>query len=112
MFFDVDLDGWKDLFVSNGIRRDFQYKDILIDMQKEGLSPNQVKPMNIIERFPVQKLNNYLFHNQGDLTFTDQSDTWGVDFEGFSTGAAYGDLDLDGDLDLVLNNIDDAASPF
>ena len=112
LFFDVDRDGWKDLFVSNGIRKDFQYKDILIDLQKEGKSPQQVSPMNIIERFPVQKLNNYFYQNQRDLSFSDQSDSWGVDFAGFSTGAAYGDLDLDGDLDLVLNNIDEQASLF
>ena len=112
LFFDVDRDGWKDLFVSNGIRRDFQYKDILLDLQKTGRSPNQVSPMNLIERFPVQELNNYFFRNEGNLSYSNQSDTWGVNFEGFSTGASYGDLDLDGDLDLVLNNIDRPASLF
>ncbi|MDH3652205.1 MAG: VCBS repeat-containing protein, partial [Saprospiraceae bacterium] len=52
------------------------------------------------------------YKNQGDLRFTDQSDIWGIDFEGFSTGAAYADLDNDGDLDIVLNNLDDVASIY
>ncbi len=112
LFLDVDNDGWKDLFVSNGIRRDIQFKDVFTDLQKQGVAPNQISPLNIIEHFPVQKLRNYLFQNNRDLTFKDQSMNWGVDFAGFSTGAAYGDLDLDGDLDLILNNIDDVASVY
>ncbi|MGD1893252.1 MAG: VCBS repeat-containing protein [Cyclobacteriaceae bacterium] len=112
LFLDVDNDGWKDLFVSNGIRRDIQYKDILLDLQKKGVDPRQASVMNVIENFPVQKLKNYSFRNNRDLTFSDQTETWGIDMAGFSTGAAYGDLDRDGDLDLVLNNIDDRASIY
>ena len=112
LFFDADNDGWKDLFVSNGIRRDIQYKDVMIELEKKGLAPSQAKPMNIIESFPVHKMKNYLYQNRKDLTFLDQTDAWGLDFAGFSTGAAYADLDKDGDLDLILNNIDDPASVF
>ncbi|MEM8965962.1 MAG: VCBS repeat-containing protein, partial [Bacteroidota bacterium] len=112
LFLDMDNDGWKDLFVSNGIRRDIQYKDILLDLQKKGIDPRQASVMNIIENFPVQKLKNYSFRNSRDLTFSNQTDTWGIDIMGFSTGAAYGDLDQDGDIDIVLNNIDDLASIY
>lgn len=112
LFFDADNDGWKDLFVSNGIRRDIQYKDAMLDLERKGIAQNQMNHTKIIDNFPVQKLTNYLYQNQGDLTFLDQTENWGMDFAGFSTGASYADLDRDGDLDLILNNIDDPASIF
>ncbi|MEM9829231.1 MAG: VCBS repeat-containing protein [Bacteroidota bacterium] len=112
LFLDMDNDGWKDLFVSNGIRRDIQYKDILLDLQKKGVDPRQTSVINVIKSFPVQKLKNYSFRNNRNLTFSNQTDAWGIDMEGFSTGAAYSDLDRDGDLDIVLNNIDDLASIY
>lgn len=112
LFFDMDNDGWKDLFVSNGIRRDIQYKDVLTDLQKTSPNLQQISTMDIVNSFPVERLKNYSFQNNRDLRFIDQSDLWGIDFKGFSTGAAYGDLDQDGDLDLVLNNLDDVASIY
>jgi len=112
LFFDMDNNGLKDLFVSNGIRRDIQYKDILLEMKKDGLDPSKAEPMDFIERFPVQRQRNYTFQNSGELDFVDMSDSWGVDFKGFSTGSAYADFDKDGDLDLVLNNLDDKAKIY
>ena len=112
LFFDMDNDGWKDLFVGNGIRRDIQYKDILYDLGKKVIDPETTKAMDLIDKFPVAKLKNFTFRNEGSLRFSNQSDLWGIDLEGFSTGSAYADLDRDGDLDLVLNNVDDLASIY
>lgn len=112
LFFDMDNDGWKDLFVSNGIRRDIQYKDILTEVGQKIGGTRPPAAMDLIEHFPVERLSNYTFKNERNLTFSNQSQNWGIDFEGFSTGAAYADLDMDGDLDLVLNNLDDLASIY
>ncbi len=111
LFFDMDNDGWKDLFVSNGIRRDIQYKDIQTDMQKKSTT-TRLSSIDVIENFPVNKIKNYSYKNVGGITFQDQSDSWGIDFKGFTTGASFGDLDLDGDLDLVLNNLNGEASIY
>ncbi|MEM9719814.1 MAG: VCBS repeat-containing protein [Bacteroidota bacterium] len=112
LFFDMDNDGWKDLFIGNGIRRDIQYKDILNDLGQKVYDPQTTQTMDLIDKFPVAKLKNYTFRNEGNLRFSNQSDRWGIDLEGFSTGSAYADLDRDGDLDLVLNNVDDLASIY
>ena len=112
LFFDMDNDGWKDLFISNGIRRDIQYKDILNEIRLKVTDNHKPRTMDLIQHFPVEKLKNYSFRNTGEFTFTDQTEIWGINMSGFSTGAAYADLDLDGDLDLILNNIDEKASIF
>ncbi|MFT7161196.1 MAG: hypothetical protein ACI9GZ_002376 [Bacteroidia bacterium] len=112
LFMDMDNDGWKDLFVSNGIRRDIQYKDIQFDIQSQNTNPAKLTALDVIQKFPIYKNKNYTFKNKGDLSFNDESKTWGIDFEGFTTGVAYGDLDKDGDLDLVFNNIDDEANIY
>lgn len=109
LFFDMDNDGWKDLFVSNGIRRDIQYKDILKEVGQKVSNARPPNSMDLIQNFPVERLRNYTFQNKAGFSFKDNSPNWGLDFKGFSTGAAYSDLDLDGDLDLVLNNLDDPA---
>ncbi len=111
LFADFDNDGWKDLFISNGIRRDIQYKDIQLELEKKGLDPRE-NILHLVYNFPVKKLRNYVFKNDHPLVFSDKSMQWGIDHEGFSTGASFADLDLDGDLDLVLNNIDDKASVY
>ncbi|MGB3588281.1 MAG: CRTAC1 family protein, partial [Tunicatimonas sp.] len=110
LLFDMDNDGWKDLFVTNGIRRDIQNKDAWTQIQEQ-----QDKNLSFLEvqaHFPVARLPNYTFHNNHRLGFTDVSAQWGMDFSGFTNGAAYADLDQDGDLDLVLNNLDDLAIAY
>ena len=123
---DFDNNGFKDLFVTNGIKRDVRNTDALkqIDLYLNKISkkyPSIDSKSNIQELrkvisidsmlsfFPIQKLPNYVFKNKGDLEFEKSSDLWGLNQNSFSSGAAYGDLDNDGDLDLVVNNVDDQA---
>ena len=107
LLFDMDNDGWKDLFISNGIRRDIQNKDVWTTINDHRHQQKTFLQMQ--EYFPVARLQNYTFCNNQQLGFTNVSSTAGIDFKGFSNGAAYADLDSDGDLDLVINNLDDPA---
>jgi len=109
LLFDMDNDGWKDLFISNGIRRDIQNKDAWRTINNHLHRREKKTFMEMQGYFPEVKLQNYTFHNNHQLGFTDVSATAGIDFKGFSNGAAYADLDNDGDLDLVINNLDDPA---
>ena len=106
---DLDNDGWKDLFISNGFRKDITDLDFIetINLQntfgtKETKHMNQVYAMAAL---PDVKLPNYAFRNKGDLTFENKSKDWGLDVPSFSNGTIIADLDNDGDLDIVLNNI-------
>lgn len=114
-FADFDLDGNKDLFVSNGIYKrsnDLDYVNFMSSdsiqqlIRMEDVGERELK---YTEMMPQLKISNYLFTNNGDSTFTDRSAAWGFDTPSYSQGAAYADLDNDGDLDLVVNNIEDEA---
>ena len=119
LFGDVDNDGCKDLLITNGFRREHSNKDYGYVMEKKTKATQdadiQVKKqvmIELIENMSEGKLSNYIFRNQGDLTFVDRSEEWGLGMETFSNGAAMADLDNDGDLDLVINNIDQPAMIF
>ena len=114
---DYDQDGYKDLFVSNGIYRrsnDLDYINFISDntIQAKLEGKMDVKDLDLIEKMPRVKVPNYAFRNNGDLTFTDKSKEWGLKIDSYSNGSAYADLDNDGDLDLVVNNIEDSAFIF
>ena len=104
---DFDNDGHKDVFISNGIVKDYTNQDFrneLREINKKGIAM-QLK--DVLDMLPAQKLNNYIFKNNGDLTFTKVTKEWGLEDPSFSNGAAYADFDNDGDLDIIVNNVND-----
>ncbi|WP_375446939.1 VCBS repeat-containing protein [uncultured Fibrella sp.] len=114
LFSDLDNDGLKDLYITNGIAR----RPIDLDFFKYIASPTVQASLrnglagqrqSLIEKMPVVEVPNFAYQNGGDLTFDNKAKAWGLDQKGFSNGAAYADLDNDGDLDLVVNNINKPA---
>ena len=124
---DFDNDGWKDLHITNGLLRDIRNNDASKEFPKYLESklfqyiqrtPNPPADISVwdvvdikkaLEIVPSEKLTNYAYRNNGDLTFSKVMQDWGMDQKSFSGGSAYADLDNDGDLDLVVNNINDLA---
>jgi enediyne biosynthesis protein E4 len=115
LWFDFDNDGLKDLFISNGIPRRMNDIDFINfisnqEIQEKMRSPNkEQKDLDLIDRSPQIKIPNRFFKNSGDMQFTDLGNEIGNDKSTFSNGAVYADFDNDGDLDVVVNNIDEPA---
>lgn len=111
LFADYDNDGWKDLFVTNGYTRDFTNMDFVKYMgdflKDKRLMRKDI--YNLVQQMPSSQVKSYLFKNNGDLTFSNTSTAWGITQSSNSNGAVYADLDNDGDLDLVTNNINQPA---
>lgn len=107
---DLDNDGFKDIFVANGIFKDLTDQDYLQffsnrDMAMSVITGNKVDYRKLIDAIPSVKISNYAFKNLGNNHFQNFASSWGLDEPSFSNGSAYGDLDNDGDLDLVVNNV-------
>ncbi len=103
-FADLDNDGRTDLFITNGNIRNFMDADLL---EKQKVASSLAARIRVYRNAPKLEERNLAFRNEGDLNFTDVSKTWGLDHLGVSFGASYCDLDRDGDLDIVVNNLED-----
>ncbi|GAB3890694.1 VCBS repeat-containing protein [Larkinella knui] len=110
---DYDNDGRRDLYITNGYRRDVTDRDFIQFTEEfSGFGTAEFqkdKREELIQKVPEVKVPNYAYQNAGDLTFTDVSKAWGLADLSYSNGAAYADLDGDGDLDLVVNTVDSEA---
>ncbi len=111
---DFDLDGFNDVFVTNGVYRDVIDRDannrILQNLRSNPRKPSDKDFLEFTKMLPQQKLTNFFFRNEGDLIFENVSYEWADSIPGYSNGAVYADLDNDGDLDVVVNNINDPAT--
>ena len=107
LFADFDNDGFRDLLIVNGFPKDVIDKDF---SDFRNTASRLVSKERLLAAIPEIKLPNFIFKNLGDLKFEDYSNKWGMNFPTYTNGAAYGDLDNDGDLDLVFNNINGEAT--
>ncbi|MCW5912137.1 MAG: VCBS repeat-containing protein, partial [Cyclobacteriaceae bacterium] len=117
LIFDMDNDGLKDIFVANGIYQDLTNQDYLQyisneEVVKSIISDKGVDYKKLVDLIPSNPVANYAFKNTGNLTFKNVAQEWGLGEPNFSNGSAYGDLDNDGDLDLVVNQVNSTASVY
>ena len=111
---DFDNDGWKDIYITNGIlgaTNDMDYINFISDaqIQKQLDQDKNTGALNFIHKIPTKKVSNYFYKNNRDLTFKDVSKEWIKAEKTYSNGAVYADFDNDGDLDIVVNNVNDYA---
>jgi hypothetical protein len=109
MVTDFDNDGLRDIIITNGFPRDITDQDFIA--YRASMSSIMTRMM-LLDSIPSVKIKNFAYKNKGDLKFDDVTEAWGITQPSFSNGAAYADLDNDGDLDYIVNNINDSASVF
>nr|WP_242923232.1 VCBS repeat-containing protein [Pontibacter liquoris] len=104
---DFDNDGLRDVIITNGFPKDLT--DLDFRVYRNGPAGAVGGNAFLVDSMPTVKISNYAYKNKGDVSFSDETKNWGLDIPSFSNGAAYADLDNDGDLDFVVNNINDSA---
>ncbi len=123
VFADLDNDGYQDLLVTNGLYRDMRNNDFNIfrknfmeeklkEAEAKGLKNMTINALDLLQKAPSKPILNFIYKNNGDLSFSEKVDEWGFDYAGFSHGAIYADFDNDGDLDIAINNLNDEALIF
>ncbi|MHB8521779.1 MAG: VCBS repeat-containing protein [Limisphaerales bacterium] len=114
IFLDVDLDGFEDILIVNGQLRDYQNMDAgrRIEAAQAGKPLSRDEMFRLMQTVPNLASPTLLFRNRGDLTFEEVGHSWGFDFNGISQGTALADLDNDGDLDVIVNNLNAPAGIF
>ncbi len=116
LFADFDNDGWKDLLITNGFRKDVTNLDYINDISKRSQFGKEESRrqyfVDAMDKLPDVKLPNYIFRNDGNLGFSDNSKKWGLIHPTFTNGTACADLDNDGDLDIIFNNIDQEVTLY
>ncbi|MBX2916934.1 MAG: VCBS repeat-containing protein [Cyclobacteriaceae bacterium] len=117
LLFDADNDGLRDVIIANGIYKDLLDRDYLSysgnnEAMKELLKDRETGILRLIDLMPTSQFTNYAFRNKGNLNFENVSNLWGFSRQMYSSGAAYGDLDNDGDIDLIFNNINSPATIY
>ena len=116
LFFDGNNDGKKDLFITNGYYRDYTNRDFLKYKGdyyfKQAVAREQADTLHLVTSMTSTPIHNYFFENQGNLAFQELSQSAGFGEKNFSAGAAFADLDNDGDLDLIVNNLNQTADIF
>lgn len=111
LFSDLDNDGWKDIMISNGTRRDINNRDYFKKL-KTKMHFNKNLLAEDVMKIPSEKISNYIYKNNSDYTFANVTNEWGIINKTFSNGAVYADLNNDGNLDMIVNNIDEEASIY
>jgi enediyne biosynthesis protein E4 len=106
LLMDADLDGFKDMMTTNGLPKDITDLDFIAYREQH----DSATVADLMQQLPPVFISNYIYRNNGDITFTDVTKNWGWDFPTYSTGMAYADLDRDGDMDVVINNTNMAAT--
>lgn len=109
---DFDNDGLKDVFITNGVDRDYTNQDAKNKLKGVMARGESMTIDAVLSSFPSEPLENYIFKNNGDLTFTKKSDEWGLEAPTYSYGASYADLDNDGDLELIVNNLNSQSNIY
>jgi hypothetical protein len=107
---DFDNDGYRDLLITNGFPKDIIDHDF--GAFRSSISSSLITRKELLDMIPEVKIPNFMFRNNSNLTFTDVSKEWGISLPSFTNGTAYADLDNDGDLDIITNNIDEPAFLF
>ncbi|MEQ9289692.1 MAG: VCBS repeat-containing protein [Cyclobacteriaceae bacterium] len=107
---DLDNDGFKDIFVSNGVYRDIIDNDFLLKKTAyDKADMEHKKYSDMLDKIPQTRVKNFVYRNRGDLTFEDMGPKWGMERATNTNGTAYADLDMDGDLDIVANNLNEPS---
>ena len=117
LIFDMNNDGYKDIFVANGIYKDLLDQDYVNFLANPSIVSNIIKSekepiKTLIDMIPTEPLSNFAFKNMGNLSFENSTIEFGLDMLTYSNGSAYGDLDNDGDLDLIINNVNMDANIY